>query len=43
MNPEGYQVLYDEMLKVIDIYWPDQVPEKMERRFPDHSIAPLAE
>lgn len=42
MNPEGYQVLYDEILKVIDKYWPDQVPERMERWFPDHSVAPIS-
>lgn len=34
LAPAGYRVLFDEMTKLIQATWPDQVPEKLPRPFP---------
>lgn len=31
MSPEAYLVLYDEILKLIETHWQDEVPEKIQR------------
>jgi hypothetical protein len=28
-NPAGYRILFDELMKLISVYWPDQMPENL--------------
>nr|POE66160.1 isoamyl acetate-hydrolyzing esterase 1 like [Quercus suber] len=34
-SSEGYKVLYDELIMLIQATWPDQAPDKLERILPD--------
>ena len=38
-NPAAYQILYEEMMKVIEKTWPDQMPEKLPMVLPAWSDA----
>ncbi|KAK1910869.1 hypothetical protein P3342_008749 [Pyrenophora teres f. teres] len=33
-NPAGYEMLYQEFIKVISARWPDQIPEKLAMVLP---------
>lgn len=40
LSPDGYRILYDEVMKVIGANWPDQTPEQLPRVFPGWLTAP---
>lgn len=33
-EPEGYRILFEELMKVVAEQWPDQVPEELPMVFP---------
>ncbi|KAL1988479.1 hypothetical protein VTN96DRAFT_9534 [Rasamsonia emersonii] len=37
---KGYKIMFDEVMKVIEATWPDQVPERLPMIFPHWSEAP---
>lgn len=39
-NPDGYRVLYTELMKLIEKQWPEQIPEKLSYVLPtwDNSV-----
>ncbi|KAL1964988.1 hypothetical protein VTN77DRAFT_6188 [Rasamsonia byssochlamydoides] len=37
---EGYKIMFDEVMKVIQATWPDQVPERLPMIFPGWEVAP---
>ncbi|KAL4785794.1 SGNH hydrolase-type esterase domain-containing protein [Aspergillus varians] len=39
-TPDGYRIVYDEIVKAIATNWPDQVPEKLPQIFPPWNEAP---
>jgi len=39
-TPEGYKIMYTEVMKVIRATWPDQAPENLPMIFPRWQEAP---
>lgn len=40
LTPDGYRIVYEEVMKVIRANWPDQTPEQLSRVFPGWQDAP---
>ncbi|KAJ5770560.1 uncharacterized protein N7511_002611 [Penicillium nucicola] len=40
LTPAGYRIVYDEVMKVIEAHWPDQMPDNLPMVFPSWLDAP---
>jgi hypothetical protein len=40
LTPAGYRIVYDEVMKVIEANWPDQLPDNLPMVFPSWVDAP---
>lgn len=40
LTPAGYRIVYDEVIKVIEANWPDQMPDNLPMVFPSWVEAP---